>query len=63
MAGETVCQTSETVNSLKPKLAWLSLLYRFRCIDYTRQINGRCLFSLKIQSAIVVVILTSLVSV
>ena len=36
MAGETECQTSETVNSLKRKIALPSLLlYTFRCIDYT----------------------------
>ena len=67
MAGETECQTSETVNSLKRKIALPSLLKIF-CIDFDvliipDQFNCWCLFSIKIQSAIVVVILTRLGSV
>ena len=56
MAGETECQTSETVNSLKRKIAGPSLEI-YCCIDFNvliipDQFNCWCLFSFKIQSAI-----------
>ena len=46
MSGKTVCQTPETVNSLKRKIAWPSLLlYRFDVliiegVDRGRGIRG-----------------------
>ena len=53
MAGETVCQTSETVNSLKHKIAGPSLLlYRFDALIIPDQFNWWCLFSFRVQSAI-----------
>ena len=67
MAGETEYQTSETVNSMKRKIARPSLEI-YCCIDFdvliiTDQFNRWCLISFKTQSAIVVVILTCLGSV
>ena len=61
MTGKTECQTSETVNSLKRKIAGPSLEI-YCCIDFDvliipDQFNCWCLDSFKIQSAIVVVIL------
>ena len=65
MAGETECQTSEMVNSLKRKIALPSLVcfIDFDVLIIPDQFNCWCLFSFKIQSAIVVVILTCLGSV
>ena len=57
MSGETVSQTSEMVNSLKRRIAWPSLLFhRFDVLIIPDQFNCWCLFSFKIQSAIVVVV-------
>ena len=65
MAGETERQTYETVNSLKRKIALPSLYcYEdFVVLIIPDQFNCWCLFSFKIQSAIVVVIVTRLGSV
>ena len=53
MAGETVCQTSETVNSLKRIIVWPSLLlHRFDVLIIPDQFICWCLFSFQLQAAI-----------